>query len=520
MLVNLRGNRCVAQIASVLPTFIRRASDAMVTAAAPAHLARLELRHRALALQRRRFWRELRYGSVLVVADVLTLSAVFALLGMLPLDGVADRFGEGGASYVHGLITQSPIALLRRVTSLLFCLFVTRTYTPTERRQHPARIAAAMALGLVLPRWQEIWTMHLLSRSALVGVVVAAVWTALVLQRRVLAEALKPMDPRRLDPGRTLMVGPAVDLARLTAERAESTGRPMPPTLTLSDTWPVGTQESMRELYEALADSAADAIVLVGALSDSALQAVMIGASSAGASVYATRRRVFREFDEPSFVLRRAEPLAVLSRPALVGSQLVLKRVVDVVGALVSVVVLSPLWLLVALAVRLTSRGPVLFRQIRVGLGGEPFVLYKFRTMVMDAERQQAALAASNVYSSDPLFKLRKDPRTTPIGVFLRQSSLDELPQIINVLKGEMSLVGPRPAVPSEVARYQQHHFVRFEVLPGMTGPWQVSGRNAIKDFEDVVRLEASYIRGWTVWRDFWILLKTVPAVLSMKGAF
>jgi lipopolysaccharide/colanic/teichoic acid biosynthesis glycosyltransferase len=140
--------------------------------------------------------------------------------------------------------------------------------------------------------------------------------------------------------------------------------------------------------------------------------------------------------------------------------------------------------------------------------------------MVVDAERQQAALAGANEYSDDPLFKMTNDPRTTPIGVFLRRSSLDELPQLINVLIGEMSLVGPRPAVPSEVARYKQHHFVRFEVLPGMTGPWQVSGRNAIKNFEDVVRLEASYIRGWTVWRDFWILLRTVPAVLSMKGAF
>jgi lipopolysaccharide/colanic/teichoic acid biosynthesis glycosyltransferase len=146
--------------------------------------------------------------------------------------------------------------------------------------------------------------------------------------------------------------------------------------------------------------------------------------------------------------------------------------------------------------------------------------MIKFRTMVHGAESQQGELERANVYSTDPLFKLPRDPRTTSIGVFLRRSSLDELPQLLNVLRGEMSLVGPRPALPSEVARYQQHHFVRFEVLPGMTGPWQVSGRNAIRNFEDVVQLEASYIRGWTVWRDFLILLRTLPAVLSMKGAF
>ena len=146
--------------------------------------------------------------------------------------------------------------------------------------------------------------------------------------------------------------------------------------------------------------------------------------------------------------------------------------------------------------------------------------MMKFRTMVDDAEHQLAELQQANVYSTEPLFKLQNDPRMTPIGVFLRKSSLDELPQLLNVLRGEMSLVGPRPALPSEVRRYQQHHFVRFEVLPGITGPWQVSGRNAITSFEDVVRLESAYIRGWTVWRDLGILARTVPAVFSMKGAF
>ena len=492
----------------------------MVSAPAPVHVARLELRHRALSLQRRRFWRELTYGSILLVADILTLAAIFALLGMLPLDALIPGMGEGGDSFVRGLIPHSPSALARRVTSLLFCLFVTRCYAHTERSKHPARIAAALLLGLALPRWAEIWTSNLPARWLLVGLVLAVTWLALVLQRRAFTLALRALDPRRLDAARTLLVGPAEDVERLTRERRAQPDKPPPPALVLSGTWPHGTTESMRELYDALAEFDADAIVVVGALSDAALQAVMIAASSAGASVYATRRNAFRGLDEPSFVLRRAEPLSVLSRPALVGYQLVLKRTVDVAGALLMLVVLSPLLALVALAVRVTSRGPALFRQIRVGLGGDPFVLLKFRTMVHDAEFRQAALQESNVYSEDPLFKLAHDPRTTPIGVFLRKSSLDELPQLINVLRGEMSLVGPRPALPSEVLRYQQHHFVRFEVLPGITGPWQVSGRNAIRNFEDVVRLEAGYIRGWTVWRDFVILLRTVPAVMSMKGAF
>ena len=182
--------------------------------------------------------------------------------------------------------------------------------------------------------------------------------------------------------------------------------------------------------------------------------------------------------------------------------------------------VLASVIVLVAAAVRLTSRGPILFRQVRVGLGGDAFTLYKFRTMVEDAESRQAEVASANQYADAPLFKVRGDPRLTPVGRFLRRSSLDELPQLVNVLRGEMSLVGPRPALPSEVARYQPHHFVRFEVLPGITGPWQVGGRNAITDFEAVVQLEAAYIRGWTVWRDLVILARTLPAVLSMRGAY
>lgn len=441
-------------------------------------------------------------------------------MGVLPADSLIPSLGYGGEAFLHGLIPQTALALGRRVTSLLFCLVVTGSYAQTERTAHPPRMAAALLLGLALPRWVEIWQVALPARWLLLGFVLAVSWVALVLQRRALVNALKSIDPRRLERARTLIVGPAADVKAVAELEAEQHARSLTPTFILSDTWPDGTAESMRELYSALAEWDADAIVLVGPLSDAALQAVMIASSSAGASVYATRREAFRQLDEPSFVLRRAEPISVLSRPALVGSQLVVKRVVDLSGATVGLIALSPLLLAVSLAIRLTSRGPVMFRQVRVGLGGDPFVMMKFRTMVDDAELQLAELQQSNVYSTEPLFKLSKDPRLTSIGMFLRKSSLDELPQLLNVLRGEMSLVGPRPALPSEVRRYQQHHFVRFEVLPGITGPWQVSGRNAITSFEDVVQLEASYIRGWTVWRDLAILARTVPAVLRMRGAF
>lgn len=488
------------------------------------HNAKLGARQRAVRLQRRRFWREVAYGGLVIVSDFILLAAAFIVLAMLPLALAEPWLGPGGAEFLRFLLPNEPLPLVRRLTALVFCLVATRSYSYTERQFHTDRIFAALLLGLVLPRWTEIWTAHVLERGLALAIVISVLAAALIAQRRILTQALRSLDPRGLEPSRTLIVGPADVVAgvredwRRRVAAADDTVSPA--FFDISESWPSDTQEGPGELYEALTTARADAIVLVGPLGDAALQSLMIAASSAGCRVFATRRRAFQRLDEASFLLRRAEPLALLSRPALVGVQLVLKRVVDVTGALTGLVVGAPVIALVAVAVRLTSHGPVLFRQVRVGLGGDLFTLLKFRTMVADAEARQGEVLAANQYAEDPIFKLARDPRLTPLGRFLRRSSLDEIPQLINVLRGEMSLVGPRPALPSEVARYRPHHFVRFEVLPGITGPWQVGGRNAITDFESVVRIEAAYIRGWTVWRDLIILARTVPTVLSMRGAY
>jgi lipopolysaccharide/colanic/teichoic acid biosynthesis glycosyltransferase len=176
--------------------------------------------------------------------------------------------------------------------------------------------------------------------------------------------------------------------------------------------------------------------------------------------------------------------------------------------------------LLIAMAIKLETRGPVFFRQRRVGLAGHEFVIWKFRSMVADAEEQHAQLDHLNQYPNRNLFKLRRDPRVTRVGRVLRRFSLDELPQVFNILRGDMSLVGPRPPLPAEVAHYDAHHFVRLSVVPGLTGPWQVNGRNLISDFEEVVRLERRYIEEWTLALDVKILVQTVGVVLSGKGAY
>ena len=195
------------------------------------------------------------------------------------------------------------------------------------------------------------------------------------------------------------------------------------------------------------------------------------------------------------------------------------KQVIDLVGSFVLLVGLSWLLARIALLIKVTSPGPALFRQQRSGLNGRPFTLYKFRTMVTNAEQLKHELAAMNEMNG-PVFKVTHDPRVTPIGRFLRKYSLDELPQLYNVLRGEMSLVGPRPLPVDEVKRFNDlAHRRRLSVRPGLTCLWQISGRNNVSDFKEWVRLDLEYIDNWSLWLDLKILWRTLPAVLAATGA-
>jgi exopolysaccharide biosynthesis polyprenyl glycosylphosphotransferase len=213
-------------------------------------------------------------------------------------------------------------------------------------------------------------------------------------------------------------------------------------------------------------------------------------------------------------------PMLVFRSAPEASWQSVVKQLVDFVGALLLLVVALPLLFLpIALLIKLTSRGPVLFRQQRSGLNGRPFMLYKFRTMVSNAEQRRHELAAMNEMSG-PVFKITNDPRITPVGRFLRKYSLDEFPQLFNVLRGDMSLVGPRPLPVDEVKLFTDlAHRRRLSVRPGLTCLWQISGRNNVKDFKDWVRLDLEYIDHWSLWLDFKILCRTVPVVVLGTGA-
>ncbi len=218
------------------------------------------------------------------------------------------------------------------------------------------------------------------------------------------------------------------------------------------------------------------------------------------------------------FVPGEGVPLFELKPPVFEGLDFALKRSFDLVVAAGLLLALSPLLAAIALAVKLGSRGPVLYRSERPGIGGAPFACFKFRTMYRDADQRQADLESLNE-ASGALFKIRDDPRMTRVGRFLRRYSLDELPQLGNVLRGEMSLVGPRPLPLRDFERLQPWHKKRYLVLPGITGLWQVSGRSEL-DFDDLVRLDFLYLERWSVFLDLTILVKTVPAVLGRRGAF
>src|SRR5271156_3367775 len=218
------------------------------------------------------------------------------------------------------------------------------------------------------------------------------------------------------------------------------------------------------------------------------------------------------------FVPGQSVPLFELSSPVFEGIDFALKRTFDLIGATLLLVLLSPLLLVITLAVKLSSRGPIVFRSTRRGIGQRPFACLKFRTMHTDAEQRQADLEEFNE-ASGALFKIRDDPRMTRVGGLLRRYSLDELPQLVNVLRGEMSLVGPRPLPERDYEMLEDWHRKRYLVLPGITGLWQVSGRSEL-DFDDLVHLDFIYLERWSLALDLTIILKTIPAVLMQRGAY
>jgi len=274
-----------------------------------------------------------------------------------------------------------------------------------------------------------------------------------------------------------------------------------------------------KTLFERLAESSTDAVVVVGSdeLSSSSInelswrldpgQQLVVAPQIVGVAGSRIHTRPVAGL-----------PLIHVETPSYDGAKRFAKRALDLAGSAMLILALLPLFLATAIAIKVTSPGPVVYRQERIGLSGRPFTIFKFRSMVVDADRELPTLLAEQGTAGSPLFKVRQDPRVTRVGSILRRYSIDELPQLLNVFRGEMSLVGPRPQVDGEVRLYDSKSSRRLVVKPGMSGLWQVSGRSNLS-WEDSIRLDLYYVENWSITTDLVILLRTLRAVLAHDGA-
>jgi len=481
-------------------------------------LERLALTRRAPQMMRRHLVRAALRITVLMVGDAAALLLLRSLLR-----GVRDVgwFGVGASALANRIIPEGALPLVQLLPAILLGLIALDTYGASDRRRDAGRLVAGATLGLGLPFWGHLWN-HF-SPLALPGFILLAgiIGMTLILERHLIDRLVRKLWPIGPGAARALLIGRpeftrrALEHPTLSDEREFAFGGILDP----EEFGRHAGNGGLSRLCQTLKRYRADTVVLSGPLDDQALALVIDAAGAAGCQLFAIPRAFALGGVESHMVWRGGAPLVALNRPALRGRQLLVKRTLDLVMSGLGIVLLSPLFILIAVAIYISSPGPIFFRQTRVGLGGKLFKIAKFRSMVHDAESMLDDLTPQSLYSDRRLFKVKDDPRVTRIGAILRRTSLDELPQLWNAFLGNMSLVGPRPPLPSEVDLYEEHHYTRFDVKPGVTGPWQVNGRSTITDFEEVIRLETDYIREWTIWKDLGILLKTVPTVLYMRGA-
>ena len=461
---------------------------------------------------------------------VAALFATDSLAGVLSIGMVLRTWELVSAGGVRPLPDYVPLV------ALVFCLlplslWATGAYRGGKARVDLVKIAfgvvIAAFLGWVQARLFGRATPDLPNKTAYLysaAVIAGHVWLFRLALERVVSAAYDRGFMRR----KVLVVSTFEDAERL-ARRCRTTsgceleivGRVAPLTDEMgvySGTVPlVGLIDN---IGPALTAAGAEGLIIAANLPVNRLESVVGHCFRVGATV-AVLPMTLKALSGTQMEVRRSTIGSFLRlRPVRLDvPQLAVKRGMDLVLTLLGLAVIWPVFPLIALAIKLDSRGPVFFKQVRAGVGGRPFEIVKFRTMRVGAHAERQSLQHLNEYPDERLFKIKVDPRITRIGGLLRRSSLDELPQLWNVLKGDMSLVGPRPCMPDELKHYCGHDVTRLFVVPGVTGPWQVGGRNEILDFNQVVRLEREYIQSWSIVKDLEILARTIPAVFR-RGAY
>jgi len=453
---------------------------------------------------------------VLLAADLIAFRFLAAGLDLLRS---ARWLPTASRTIVNDRLPEGFLGGEQFAIALLISLAVVGCYGAGDRRRDSGRLMLACALAAALPLWNEVWIdpTAAAEQYALVALVVGG---ALCGTRALLDWGIDRYTQR--PTARTLLVGQAAACAEQwrRSQRAEQQGFTYVGFVdTLGGESPAALG-GLADLQRLLVELRADTIMLCGGMDEPTFTRVVKTALAAECQILSASRTLELGGLQPSIQWRRGQPFVELRAVALRGQQLVLKRLLDVLLAGAMLVVLAPVMALVAIAVRVGSEGPIVFGQRRLGRHGRSFRCYKFRSMYVDAEQRLRtdAVLYDEYVRNDYKLPEGHDPRVTDVGRVLRTSSLDELPQLWNVLKGDMSLVGPRPIVPDEIRHYEGDEPLLLMLKPGVTGAWQVNGRSSVA-YPERTGVELDYVQRWSLVTDIGILLRTIPAVVARRGA-
>jgi len=467
---------------------------------------------------RRHAWRAARRVGALLTVDALGFLAARALTRQI----AETSFGNGADL----LASWSPGAAANELSlglALLVGTTVSGAYGPGDTHRHPGRLGVAAAIASALPLWSLLWDRPLLEAAQTSLLVFVPLFCALVAVR--IASAALGQRISHAGAGalaRTVLVGTAAG-CRAWRSEAPLTRRSGFDVIGVVDVGSTPHREALggvADFERILSEHGADTVVLCGFPTLATTNRVLRAAAVAECTVLASAPQLELPAVRPNVITQGGQPLLELRPVVLRAEQLMVKRAVDIVGASLALLVLAPVLAIVAALVVLDSHGPVVFAHRRLGRFGRPIRCYKFRSMYVDAEARllRDPVLFRQYVDNDYKLPASIDARVTRVGRFLRRTSLDELPQLWNVLKGEMSLVGPRPIVPDEIHHYNGEGPLLLSLKPGITGAWQVSGRSTLP-YPKRAAVELEYVEGWSLWRDIGILLRTVPAVVAARGA-
>jgi exopolysaccharide biosynthesis polyprenyl glycosylphosphotransferase len=453
--------------------------------------------------------------AVLLAADV---SAMFICAFVADISVT----GEGWLSAEFARATASGYGSPIFGAVLFLSLVATGSYSRHRSLNGKLRLLAGSALACGLVLWRLLGNGELLSAAAIYSVAAAVTWLVVLGVRAAAEQFLSTVWPGTRGAAPALLITdrrePSLHLER--AVLAAGGDYSLAGYVSIGRRQFDGSVGSIMDLPDVIDAHRAETVVVCEHLNDQQITSVRDASLAAGCQLLYPARAVKIAGVRPALVWHQDQPFFELGAPVLKASAVIWKRIVDVVGAVLGLVLLIPVFGMIALAVKLDSPGPIFFTQDRAGLGGRRFRMLKFRTMRVGADAEKHKLSHLNHSGDSRLFKIPEDPRVTRLGALLRRWSLDELPQLWNVLWGDMSLVGPRPFFEADFATYQDHHFRRLDAKPGITGLWQVSGRSSVVDFEDVVYLDRQYIEQWSFWLDVSIMARTLPAVVRRTGAY